>query len=41
MKQYKYIDPTTWELVTAIDGVEVNRTNDLSRVLQHIKRGCV
>ena len=41
MKPHKYIDPTTWELVTAIDGVEVNRTNDLHRVLQHIKKGRV
>ena len=38
MKQYKYIDPNTWELATKINGVEVKRTNDLRRVLQHIKK---
>lgn len=35
---WKYIDPLTWELVTAINGVEVNRTNDLNKVARHCQR---
>lgn len=38
MVHSKYIDPTTWELVTKINGVESSRTGNPIRILAHLKQ---
>lgn len=37
MTQTKYIDPTTWELVTAINGVETSRTSNPKKLVAHLR----
>lgn len=38
----KYIDPTTWELVTETNGVETNRTSNPAKIIAHLRSydGC-
>lgn len=37
MVHLKYIDPNTWELVTSVNGVETNRSNNPARIVTHLK----
>ena len=38
MKPHKYIDPTTWELVIATNGVETSRTSNPARIIAYVKQ---
>lgn len=42
MIQTKYIDPTTWELVTTVNGVETSRTSNPTKLVAHLRdrHGC-